>query len=148
MSASRRLRRGSRSNGAAGQRATFSVAATGTGPITYQWYKDGVSVRGATGLTSANHHVRGERDLGLFSSGDLHGGERRSPEHGHGDRPWDGGAQPSQVVDGSDAPLVGSDRYRRVLWLEAWQNCEVGFVVSGLGLEPRTNALKGRCSTN
>ena len=22
------------------------------------------------------------------------------------------------------------------------------FVVSGLGLEPRTNALKGRCSTN
>jgi Immunoglobulin I-set domain len=31
-----------------GQTATFSVTATGTGPFTYQWYKNGVAVTGAT----------------------------------------------------------------------------------------------------
>jgi len=31
-----------------GQTATFSVAATGTGPISYQWQKSGVSIGGAT----------------------------------------------------------------------------------------------------
>ena len=33
---------------AAGQAATFSVTATGTGPLTYQWFKGGVAVGGAT----------------------------------------------------------------------------------------------------
>jgi len=32
----------------AGQPATFSVAATGTGPLSYQWQKNGVNISGAT----------------------------------------------------------------------------------------------------
>src|SRR4249919_3607043 len=31
-----------------GQTATFSVSATGTGTITYQWFKNGVAINGAT----------------------------------------------------------------------------------------------------
>ncbi len=31
--------------------ATFSVAATGTGTLSYQWYKDGVAISGATSAT-------------------------------------------------------------------------------------------------
>jgi hypothetical protein len=32
----------------AGQPATFTVAATGTGPLSYQWYENGVAISGAT----------------------------------------------------------------------------------------------------
>ena len=35
-------------NKASGQSASFSVTATGTGPLTYQWSKDGVQIAGAT----------------------------------------------------------------------------------------------------
>jgi Immunoglobulin I-set domain len=35
----------------AGQTATFSVTATGTGPLTYQWYVNGVAISGATSST-------------------------------------------------------------------------------------------------
>jgi hypothetical protein len=35
----------------AGQTATFTVSATGTGPLSYQWYENGVPIRGATGST-------------------------------------------------------------------------------------------------
>ena len=35
----------------AGQTATFSVAATGTAPLTYQWSKNGAAVSGATAAT-------------------------------------------------------------------------------------------------
>ncbi|HEX2860918.1 MAG TPA: immunoglobulin domain-containing protein, partial [Lacunisphaera sp.] len=35
----------------AGDRATLSVAATGTAPLEYQWLKDGGEVAGATGAT-------------------------------------------------------------------------------------------------
>jgi Immunoglobulin I-set domain/Immunoglobulin domain len=35
----------------AGQTATFSVTATGTGPLSYQWYDGGVAVTGATSST-------------------------------------------------------------------------------------------------
>src|ERR1019366_194785 len=35
----------------AGQTATFSVAATGTSPMTYQWKKNGTAVSGATSST-------------------------------------------------------------------------------------------------
>jgi len=37
----------------AGANATFSVAATGTSPLSYQWRKDGVALTGATGATLA-----------------------------------------------------------------------------------------------
>jgi hypothetical protein len=33
----------------AGQSATFSVTAAGTGPFTYQWYENGIAIPGATG---------------------------------------------------------------------------------------------------
>src|ERR1700678_849613 len=35
----------------AGQTATFNVTATGTGPLTYQWYVNGVAIPGATSST-------------------------------------------------------------------------------------------------
>jgi lectin family protein/Ig-like domain-containing protein len=34
-----------------GQTATFSVTASGTGPLNYQWYKNGVAISGATSST-------------------------------------------------------------------------------------------------
>ena len=34
-----------------GETATFSVTATGTGTMTYQWYKNGVAISGATSST-------------------------------------------------------------------------------------------------
>jgi hypothetical protein len=34
-----------------GQTATFSVTATGTGPLSYQWYENGVAISGATSST-------------------------------------------------------------------------------------------------
>src|SRR5580658_2327268 len=34
-----------------GQTATFSVTATGTGPLAYQWYDNGVAITGATSST-------------------------------------------------------------------------------------------------
>ncbi|MDX2187602.1 MAG: immunoglobulin domain-containing protein [Opitutaceae bacterium] len=34
-----------------GQKVTFSVSASGTAPFTYQWYKDGVALSGATAST-------------------------------------------------------------------------------------------------
>ena len=37
----------------AGKAATFTVAATGTGPITYQWTKNGTAISGATSSTYA-----------------------------------------------------------------------------------------------
>ncbi|MBI5772016.1 MAG: immunoglobulin domain-containing protein [Verrucomicrobia bacterium] len=40
-----------------GGSATFGVTATGTGPITYQWVKDGVDILGATGATFARASV-------------------------------------------------------------------------------------------
>jgi Right handed beta helix region len=36
---------------AAGQTATFSVTGAGTGPLSYQWLRDGVDLSGATGST-------------------------------------------------------------------------------------------------
>jgi hypothetical protein len=36
-----------------GQTATFSVTASGTGPLTYQWFQNGTAIPGATGSTYA-----------------------------------------------------------------------------------------------
>ena len=38
-----------------GQTATFSVTATGSGTLTYQWQKDGVNVTGGSGGTSSSY---------------------------------------------------------------------------------------------
>src|SRR4029077_9720827 len=35
----------------AGQSATFSVVATGTAPLSYQWRRNGTAIPGATGAT-------------------------------------------------------------------------------------------------
>src|SRR6267143_4678399 len=37
----------------AGQPATFSVAASGSAPLSYQWRKNSVNIRGATGASYA-----------------------------------------------------------------------------------------------
>ena len=41
-----------------GQSASFSVTATGTATLTYQWYKDGVAITGATSATYAISSVQ------------------------------------------------------------------------------------------
>lgn len=38
---------------ASGSSVSFSVAVSGTGPISYQWFKDGIAISGATGSTLA-----------------------------------------------------------------------------------------------
>ncbi len=42
----------------AGQAASFTVAATGTAPLAYQWQRDGVAIAGAT---AANYALAGDR---------------------------------------------------------------------------------------
>ena len=39
----------------AGQTATFSVTATGTGPLTYQWKKNGINITGGAGATTRTY---------------------------------------------------------------------------------------------
>ena len=51
---------------AAGQTATFTVAATGTGPLTYQWNKAGVAIPGATASTLTLAAVTGA-DAGSYA---------------------------------------------------------------------------------
>ena len=48
----------------AGQTATFSVAATGTAPLTYQWSKNGAAVSGATAATYTTPATSGDTDFG------------------------------------------------------------------------------------
>ncbi|MEJ7709152.1 MAG: immunoglobulin domain-containing protein [Pyrinomonadaceae bacterium] len=43
----------------AGQRATFSVSASGAQPLRYQWQKNNVNISGAT--ASSLHHAAGHR---------------------------------------------------------------------------------------
>ncbi len=50
----------------AGQTETLSVMATGTGPFTYQWYKNGVLVSGATSRTYS-FVAKGEDDGAVFT---------------------------------------------------------------------------------
>ena len=42
-----------------GSSATFSVVATGTGPLTYQWFRNGVAIDGATGASYTVGTVNG-----------------------------------------------------------------------------------------
>src|SRR5439155_2498752 len=48
-----------------GQSATFSVSASGTGPLSYQWKKDGVAIGGATGSSYSIPSV-GTGDAGTY----------------------------------------------------------------------------------
>ena len=43
---------------AAGQSVTFSVSATGTAPLSYQWYKDGATISGATSSSYSISNVQ------------------------------------------------------------------------------------------
>ena len=47
--ANRRSSRNPRTERAAGQSASFSVAATGSAPLTYEWRRNGAAISGATG---------------------------------------------------------------------------------------------------
>ena len=51
---------------AAGQSAVFSVVATGTGPLAYQWYKDGAALAGASSATYSIASV-GSQHVGTYS---------------------------------------------------------------------------------
>jgi hypothetical protein len=51
---------------AAGQSAVFSVSAVGTGPLSYQWRKDGVAIIGATSPTYSITAV-GSQHIGSYS---------------------------------------------------------------------------------
>jgi hypothetical protein len=42
----------------AGQTATFTVTATGTGPLSYQWQLNGINITGATSSTFAKNNVQ------------------------------------------------------------------------------------------
>jgi hypothetical protein len=50
------------------QTATFTVAATGTGTLTYQWQKNGVAITGATAATYTTPALTSESDEGLFKA--------------------------------------------------------------------------------
>jgi membrane carboxypeptidase/penicillin-binding protein PbpC len=50
----------------AGQPAVFSVVATGTGPLTYQWHKGGAAISGATSSTY-NIAAVGAQHVGTYS---------------------------------------------------------------------------------
>ena len=50
----------------AGQPAVFSVVVTGTGPLSYQWYKDGVQIAGATAASYGISAV-GAQHIGNYS---------------------------------------------------------------------------------
>jgi len=50
----------------AGDTVLFSVAATGSQPLTYQWQKDGVDIGGQTGTTLTLNNVQ-TSDMGLYT---------------------------------------------------------------------------------
>ncbi len=52
--------------GIVGQTATFSVVATGTGPIQYQWQKNGVNISGAAGSSYVTPAVTAEENGSSF----------------------------------------------------------------------------------
>ncbi|WP_158792560.1 immunoglobulin domain-containing protein [Granulicella sp. L60] len=51
----------------AGQTATFSVTATGTGPLTYQWYQGGVAIGGATSSTYTTPATTGTNSGSIYT---------------------------------------------------------------------------------
>jgi hypothetical protein len=50
------------------QTATFTVVATGTGTLTYQWQKNGVAISGATATSYTTPALTSESDEGLFKA--------------------------------------------------------------------------------
>jgi len=51
----------------AGQPATFDASATGTAPLSYQWYSNGVAVAGATGISHTTPPTTAGDDGALYS---------------------------------------------------------------------------------
>ncbi len=52
----------------AGQSATFSVAGTGTGPFTYQWYLNGVAIPGATSSSYTTGATTGSQNGSVYTA--------------------------------------------------------------------------------
>jgi Immunoglobulin domain len=50
-----------------GQTATYSVTASGTGPLTYQWYDNGVPVTGATSSTYTTPSTTGSNSGSIYT---------------------------------------------------------------------------------
>jgi hypothetical protein len=50
-----------------GQTATFTVTATGTGPLSYQWYENGILITGATGSTYTTSPVSTSDNGAVFT---------------------------------------------------------------------------------
>jgi hypothetical protein len=50
-----------------GQTATFSVTATGTAPLSYQWFEGGVVLKGATGVSYTTPETTGDENGSIFS---------------------------------------------------------------------------------
>jgi hypothetical protein len=51
----------------AGQTATFNVTASGTGPLTYQWYQGGVAIGGATSSTYTTPATTGTNSGSVYT---------------------------------------------------------------------------------
>jgi hypothetical protein len=51
----------------AGQTATFSVTATGTGPLTYQWFVNGVAISGATSSSYTTPPTTADQSGSVFT---------------------------------------------------------------------------------
>ena len=61
-----------------GATATFTVAATGTGPITYQWFENGTAIPGATGLTYTMTAQASDNGAGISAAATNAGGSSTS----------------------------------------------------------------------
>ena len=90
----------------AGQTATFAVTATGTGPLTYQWYVNGVPINGATSSTYTTPPTTSGQSGSVYtvtvsnSSGSVTSDRRRSPYKSYLRSPgaWCRAMQPRRIT--------------------------------------------------